>query len=405
MGIRGSFILFESGELENNKGMKFFLWLCATLCFFSLARAFDVKTLRVPNGGIQPQAQVDAAGRLHLVYYLGEPGAGDLFYVTRMPGLDRWSEPIRVNRYPKAAVSAGTIRGAQMVLGKGDRVHVAWFGSSEVAGRYSASESPSSPLLVNRLADDGESFEREQNLMTWTKGLDGGGSITADGEGRVWVAWHGRGESKVEGELGRAVFLASSMDGGMTFSREQRIEAAPPGACACCGMRIHLVTPERLHIVYRGIAGRQRPMIDLWSADGGASFQYNVINRWEIEACPMSSASVWSDSTYGVVIASEREGRIHVVRGTSEQGRLVDFGAVSGSGGAKHPSMAADSGGNLLLAWAEGAGWAKGGVLSWALLDSEGALIRASDPGSRPEIPTWSFPSAVLYDQHLSIIF
>ena len=35
-----------------------------------------VRLLRVPNGGIQPQAAVDGKGTIHLIYFKGEPGAG-----------------------------------------------------------------------------------------------------------------------------------------------------------------------------------------------------------------------------------------------------------------------------------------------------------------------------------------
>ena len=38
-----------------------------------------VTLLRTPNGGIQPQAVVDAKGALHLIYFKGEAGGGDLF--------------------------------------------------------------------------------------------------------------------------------------------------------------------------------------------------------------------------------------------------------------------------------------------------------------------------------------
>jgi hypothetical protein len=43
-------------------------------------RTSRVALLRVPNGGIQPQAVVDAKGTLHLIYFKGDDAsAGDLF--------------------------------------------------------------------------------------------------------------------------------------------------------------------------------------------------------------------------------------------------------------------------------------------------------------------------------------
>src|SRR5262249_43885903 len=47
-------------------------------------RSRGVELLRTPDGGIQPQAVVDAKGTLHLIYFKGDKAeAGDLFYVRR----------------------------------------------------------------------------------------------------------------------------------------------------------------------------------------------------------------------------------------------------------------------------------------------------------------------------------
>lgn len=48
--------------------------------------ADKVTVLKTPNGGIQPQAVSDAKGTLHLIYFKGDAGAGDLFYVRQEAG-------------------------------------------------------------------------------------------------------------------------------------------------------------------------------------------------------------------------------------------------------------------------------------------------------------------------------
>src|SRR5260221_13134768 len=53
-----------------------------------------VTLLRVPDKGIQPQVTVDRKGIVHLIYFKGEPAAGDIFYVHA--GADRkFSKPLR----------------------------------------------------------------------------------------------------------------------------------------------------------------------------------------------------------------------------------------------------------------------------------------------------------------------
>ena len=54
-------------------------WGCAPA-----TQSESVAILRVPDGGRLPQALIDDAGTVHLVYYQGEAwSGGDLLYVTR----------------------------------------------------------------------------------------------------------------------------------------------------------------------------------------------------------------------------------------------------------------------------------------------------------------------------------
>lgn len=89
-----------------------------------------VRLLRVPEGGLQPQVVTDDRGDLHLIYYGGDAHHGNLFYVRSSDHGATFSPAIPVNR-PGSAIAAGTIRGAQLALGKAGRVHVAWNGSNE----------------------------------------------------------------------------------------------------------------------------------------------------------------------------------------------------------------------------------------------------------------------------------
>src|SRR6266699_3943446 len=120
--------------------------------------AQHVKLVGTPDGGIQPQAAVDAKGVVHLIYFKGEPRAGDIFYVRREAGRESFTKPIQVNSRPHTAMAMGTIRGAQLAVGKNGRVHVAWDGMGE--GVSSAIPSGNKrPLFYARLNDAGTAFE------------------------------------------------------------------------------------------------------------------------------------------------------------------------------------------------------------------------------------------------------
>ncbi|MEO7649520.1 MAG: hypothetical protein ABIZ80_03565, partial [Bryobacteraceae bacterium] len=99
-----------------------------------------------------------------------------------------------MNSQPGSAIAVGTIRGAQLALGRNGRVHVARNGSmaAEPKGTTNPdSGKPGVPMLYAGLDNGGKAFERQRNLMTLSFGLDGGGSIAAGHAGNVYVAWHG----------------------------------------------------------------------------------------------------------------------------------------------------------------------------------------------------------------------
>ena len=133
-----------------------------------------VEILRTANGGIQPQAAIDADGTLHLIYFKGAAKGGNVFYIKRDADLSTWSDPIRVNSEKGSARRNGAISHAQLALGKDDRIHVTWFNMRPPKYFYSASR------------DDGQGFEPQRNLVTeHAEGVEAGASIAADGRGNV----------------------------------------------------------------------------------------------------------------------------------------------------------------------------------------------------------------------------
>ncbi len=187
-----------------------------------------VKLLRVPDNGLQPQAVMDARGTLHLIYFKGEPGGGDIYYVRRDPGKTEFTPPVLINSETNTAVATGTIRGAHIAIGTNGRLHVAWNGPHQPEGH-------GAPMFYTRMNDANTAFEPQRNVMQFSGGLDGGGSIAADRSGNVYVAWHGKGDQ--QGEEHRRVWVARSTDDGQTFAREAAAWNDPTGACGCCGMR------------------------------------------------------------------------------------------------------------------------------------------------------------------------
>ena len=338
--------------------------------------------LRVPNEGIQPQAVVDQSGTIHLVYFKGPARAGDLFYVHRGAKDAKFSKPLPVNSKSSSAIAVGTIRGAQIARGKNGRVHVAWNSEDGKA------------MLYTRLNDAHDAFEPERNVMAWTGGLDGGGSVAADERGNVYVTWHGSAPDNKEREAGRAVFMAKSRDEGKTFAKEVQANPTQTGACGCCGMKA-LAADEHVYLLYRAARKMTARDMTLLVSDG-SDFKERVVSKWTLGTCPMSSADLLKTSN-GVLAGWEMEKGIGFSPVTE-----TEMITPSGIGKRKHPSLAQNASGTILLAWAENSGWEKGGSLAWQRFKDRKPDGEVQRGGA---IPVWSMPAAIAVADKFYIIY
>jgi hypothetical protein len=356
-----------------------------------------VALIRVPNNGIQPEAVVDAQGVVHLLYFSGEPRAGDLFYVRSTDSGRTFSTPVRINSQPGSAIGTGTIRGGQLALGRGGRVHVTWNGSDIAMPKGVANPAngqPTAPFLYARSNPEGTRFEPQRNLTTRGYFIDGGGSIAADRVGNVYAVWHAAPVDGQPGEDHRLVWIARSTDDGATFSREEPASRENAGACGCCGIRA-LASSDTLLLLYRSATAMiHRDVHLLQSTDRGRTFRGSRVQEWEINACPMTSMSLATiaDTTLG---AWETAGQVYFGRIDARTARIPESMAAPGAGtNRKHPRLAVNRRRETLLAWTEGTAWARGGSLAWQVFDASG---RPTDvKGTAPGIPVWSFAAPIV---------
>lgn len=358
------------------------------------ARAGEAKVLlsKTPDGGIQPQAIMDDQGALHVLYYKGDPGHGDLYYVRRAPGKHSFLNSIRVNSQGGSAVAAGSIRGGQLAVGKNNRAHVAWNGSGQARPQ---NPQKGHPMLYTRLNDAGAGFEEQRNLMRDSDVLDGGGTVAADRHGNVYVAWHALPAGGASGEEGRHVWLTRSSDEGKTFGREEKANTKSLGACGCCGMKAFADTDGRLHMVYRTAEKLvSRDMFLLVSKDQGKSFLGNRLHKWEVENCPMSSEA-FAEGPAGVYAAWDTDGQIYFARVKKGSADFDEPASAPGPAkGRRHPALAVNRQGEMILVWTEGTGWQRGGSLAWQVYDKSGRPT--ADRGRQANaIPVWGLPAVV----------
>jgi hypothetical protein len=346
----------------------------------------SVQLLRLPDGGIQPQAAVDRSGDVHVVFFRGDPGHGDIFYM-RLSRAGRSASETRVNSDPGTAIATGRVRGAHIAIGRNGRVHVAWVGSD----RTHTAGDPA-PILYSRLTDDGRSFEPQRNLMRIPAIGPDGASLAADGAGGVYVFWHAlpRG-GKGEGE--RRLWLASSHDDGRTFGEERPVSDPALGACACCGSAAFASEDGTVYVLFRSAReGVHRDSFLLRSTDRGATFHPMDVGPWDINACPMSTYAFAPGLATGPVAALETDALVHWIRPAGGNGwsSLPVGGEVRNQ---KHPTIARNARGETLVAWTEASGWGKGGTLAWQVFDKD--LSRLGEPGRASGMPAWGLAAAV----------
>jgi hypothetical protein len=208
------------------------------------------------------------------------------------------------------------------------------------------------------------------------------------------VVWHGNDVKDGDGEAARRVWLARSTDGGATFARETAAWSEPTGACGCCGMRM-VASGDTLRILYRSATEKiNRDIFSLVSSDRGRTFTGSRLHEWDINACPMTSMSIASQGSR-VLGAWETDGQVYFTD-LATKSAAPRAPARTASERRKHPRLAIDKDGRVLMAWTETVPPSTSSPahnhgessLSWQVFGADGAPIGAA--GRRAGVPPLS---------------
>ena len=355
-----------------------------------------VTVSRLADGGIQPQVVVDDRGDVHVLYFRGEPAHGDLFYVGSTDGGRTLSAPIQVNSTPGAAIATGTVRGGRIAVGRSGRVHVAWNGSRSV-GPVSA------PMFYTRLNADRTKFEPERSVMHGAYNIDGGGAVTADQNGHVFVVWHANTPGERE-EGKRRIWIARSDDDGGTFESERPVFNEPTGACGCCSLSAFADRRGVVYVSFRSaFEVMHRDVYLLTSRDLGTHFDGRRIDHWDVGMCVMSTQA-FAEAASGIFTAWETRGQIYMGRIDPDSGNVSSVIAAPGDDRTrKHPALAVAANGDVLLAWTEGTAWNKGGSAVWQLFEAGGQAIGPA--GHAEGVPVWGLVAAYARTDGFTILY
>jgi hypothetical protein len=211
----------------------------------------------------------------------------------------------------------------------------------------------------------------------------------------VYVGWHAHPASGEGGEEARRVWIAKSRDEGATFSKEQPVSDAATGVCGCCGLRLFAAPGGAIHALYRSATnGTGRNVYSLVSRDGGSTFASRKLYDWKIGACPMTTMAMSPLRKGTILRAWESDGQVYYAS-TETGSKIVEppLTAPKAETHRKHPRIATNARGEVLLVWTEGTAWAKGGSIAWQMFNADGSI--SSIKGTRPDLAVWNFAAVI----------
>src|SRR5262249_46661175 len=106
----------------------------------------------------------------------------------------------------------------------------------------------------------------------------------------------------------------------------------------------------------------------------------------------------------GVVGAWDTDGQVYF---TTIKPGTTEFTKPQSAPGAgkerKHPAVAINARGDMLLAWTEGTGWERGGALAWQVFDRTGKPTEEKGRVDRG-VPVWGLPAVVATEGGFTIV-
>jgi len=212
--------------------------------------------------------------------------------------------PVRVNRQPGIATAW---RGDQpsVAVASNGAVYVLW------TARVEGGDNHGTDIYLSASTDRGQSFVSEVKVNDdKAPNAHGMHSLAISKDGRIYAGWLDernvhtpKPSTKAEGhhmESNRDLYIATSTDGGRTFSKNQKVAS---DACPCCKTSLAVAADGTLYAGWRQVLpGSYRHIAVASSTDGGAKFSAPVIvsdDRWMLQGCPVSGPSLSVDGASG----------------------------------------------------------------------------------------------------------
>jgi hypothetical protein len=251
----------------------------------------------------EPAVAAGPDGEVFLAYVRHEPQGGDVFVQALDHNGRPKGDRVRVTDVPSAAK---TWKGdpPALVVGRNGNIYVGWTrkcSDPEARGTdlvlsvsRDGGRSFEPPVKVN---DDSEPASHGMHSLA----VDSEGRVVM-----AWLDERNVGKESqnpktqpaphhAEAEPNSEVFTAVSTDGGRTFSPNKKIAG---DVCPCCKTSLLIDEGGTVYVSWRQVLeGDHRHMAVASSTDGGVTFSRGAVvsdDQWQLSACPVSGAALSS---------------------------------------------------------------------------------------------------------------
>ncbi len=231
---------------------------------------------------------------------------------------------------------------------------------------WSASDTPesvwrSTGILVARSDDGGDSWMTATRPGGAFGGYQNNHELHVAEDGTVWVAWlDSRGDVDDDGAI--HVYVAHSKDRGQTWSTPSQVD--PAASCECCRVSITADGDGNVYVGWRKILeGGIRDIVVARSDDEGASWSDPVVvfnDGWVQGYCPDAGPTMAFDSNGRMHVAwwTGKEGAAGV-KSTYSDNKGASFArptvhSVAQASRASHVQLTSGENGTMAIVWDDG---------------------------------------------------
>ena len=277
----------------------------------------------------EPQVAIENDGHVYVAY-----GSGDTIFVSVSNDKGKsFGSPVKVAETGK--LSLGMRRGPRITANKGNVTVTAVYGAT--------GKGQDGDIATFRSTDHGATWFAGAKVNDVSAAArEGLHAMTVSSDGTLACSWLDLRSR------GTKLFMATSKDGGASWSKNQLVYESPSGSiCECCHPSLTYDPFGRLTIMFRNSLNGARDMYVTSTSNGQTFSQATKVGTgtWMINACPMDGGMIFSGDSSARGAIWRRENTIYYEFSGNDLGELA-------LGQGKQPWAAVGGEGDIYAIWA-----------------------------------------------------